>query len=46
MTATDATRRPGPSSLRLLAPGDAGWDAARATFNLLDDQRPDLIALP
>jgi hypothetical protein len=46
MTATDATRRPGPSSLRLLAPGDAGWDAGRATFNLLDDQRPDLIALP
>ncbi|MGR0220897.1 FAD-binding oxidoreductase [Agromyces sp. ZXT2-6] len=46
MTDTEATRRTGPSSLRLLAPGDAGWDAARATFNLLDDQRPDLIALP
>jgi hypothetical protein len=46
MTSTDATRRRGPSSLRLLSPGDAGWDAARATFNLLDDQRPDLIALP
>lgn len=45
MTA-DATRRRGASSLRLLAPGDDGWDAARATFNLLDDQRPALIALP
>ncbi|WP_353816349.1 FAD-binding oxidoreductase [Agromyces sp. SYSU T00266] len=30
----------------VLAPGDDGWDEARATFNLLDDQRPELIALP
>ncbi|GAA1058536.1 oxidoreductase [Agromyces luteolus] len=30
----------------VLAPGDDGWDEARGTFNLLDDQRPELIALP
>ncbi|MFC9919963.1 FAD-binding oxidoreductase [Agromyces binzhouensis] len=30
----------------VLSPGDDGWDEARATFNLLDDQRPELIALP
>ncbi|GAA2045514.1 FAD-binding oxidoreductase [Agromyces tropicus] len=30
----------------VLSPGDAGWDEARSTFNLLDDQRPELIALP
>ena len=42
MTATDAMRRTGPPGLRLLAPGDEGWDAGRATFNLLDDQQPAL----
>ncbi len=31
---------------RTVQPGDAGWDAARATFNLLIDQRPELIAFP
>lgn len=46
MTVTDGQRRTGHGSLRLLAPGDPGWDAARATFNLLDDPRPDLIAVP
>lgn len=46
MTTIDATRRMGPPDFRLLAPGDDGWDAARATFNLLDDQRPAMIALP
>ncbi|GAA1060172.1 FAD-binding oxidoreductase [Agromyces bracchium] len=30
----------------VLSPEDDGWDEARATFNLLDDQRPELIALP
>lgn len=46
MTAADGTGRTRRQSLLLLAPGDDGWDAARATFNLLDDQRPALIALP
>ena len=27
-------------------PGDRGWDAARGTFNLLIDQRPEAIAFP
>ncbi len=30
----------------VLAPGDAGWDAARQAFNLRVDQRPALIAIP
>jgi FAD/FMN-containing dehydrogenase len=30
----------------LLAPSDPAWDALRATFNLLDDQRPAAIAAP
>ncbi|HXD67691.1 MAG TPA: FAD-binding oxidoreductase [Solirubrobacteraceae bacterium] len=30
----------------LVVPGDAGWDAARQTFNLLHDQRPVAIATP
>ena len=30
----------------VLAPGDAGWDAARQTFNLLADQSPAMIAIP
>jgi FAD/FMN-containing dehydrogenase len=30
----------------LVSPGDPGWDAERATFNLLDDQRPAAIAVP
>ncbi|MRX44091.1 FAD-binding oxidoreductase [Agromyces kandeliae] len=34
------------SACTVLSPGDDGWDEARATFNLLDDQRPELIALP
>ena len=45
MTDTDVhDLRPEPP--RVLSPGDPGWDAARATFNLLTDQRPDAIALP
>ncbi|MDX8150393.1 FAD-binding protein [Patulibacter brassicae] len=35
-----------PSTLPLLAPGDPHWDAARATFNPLADQRPALLARP
>jgi hypothetical protein len=31
---------------RVLAPGDAGWDAARQAFNVLLDQQPVAIALP
>jgi FAD/FMN-containing dehydrogenase len=31
---------------RIVQPGDAGWDDARGTFNLLIDQRPELIAFP
>lgn len=30
----------------VIAAGDPEWDAARGSFNLLDDQQPDLIALP
>jgi FAD/FMN-containing dehydrogenase len=30
----------------LLDPGDAGWDAARAAWNLAVDQRPAAVALP
>lgn len=45
MTDTDVhDLRPEPP--RVLSPGDPGWDATRATFNLLTDQRPDAIALP
>ncbi|WP_353829334.1 FAD-binding oxidoreductase [Agromyces sp. SYSU T0242] len=42
MTTIDTVAAP----LAVLSPGDAGWDEARATFNLLDDQEPELIALP
>jgi FAD/FMN-containing dehydrogenase len=31
---------------RVVRPGDADWDSARGTFNLLDDQRPEAIAFP
>jgi FAD/FMN-containing dehydrogenase len=41
MTTFDTT-----SGLRVLAPGDGDWDAARQAFNLLVDQRPALIAIP
>ncbi len=30
----------------LIEPGSPGWDAARSTFNLLDDLTPPAIALP
>jgi FAD/FMN-containing dehydrogenase len=30
----------------VLYPGEPGWDAARATFNLNIDQRPAAIAMP
>ncbi|WP_136709910.1 FAD-binding oxidoreductase [Agromyces sp. H66] len=46
MSAIEPALRPGAPDVALLAPGDHEWDAARATFNLLDDQRPALIALP
>jgi hypothetical protein len=42
MLITGASKRLG----HVLRPGDRGWDAARATFNLLIDQRPEAIALP
>ena len=41
MTTFDTT-----TGLRVLAPGEDGWDAARQAFNLLIDQRPALIAYP
>jgi FAD/FMN-containing dehydrogenase len=31
---------------RVVAPGDADWDAARQTFNLLLDQQPVAVAFP
>jgi FAD/FMN-containing dehydrogenase len=43
---------PDPSLLRdvvaghIVAPGDEGWDAARAAWNLAVDQRPALVAIP
>jgi FAD/FMN-containing dehydrogenase len=42
MLITDTTQRLG----RLVRPGDRDWDAARGTFNLLIDQRPEAIAFP
>ncbi|HEU4703792.1 MAG TPA: FAD-binding oxidoreductase [Conexibacter sp.] len=42
MHATVAPARP----MRMVRPGDPDWDAARRTFNLLVDQRPDAIAVP
>ena len=41
MLTTDTTTR-----VRLVRPGGPGWDEARGTFNLLDDQRPEAIAFP
>jgi FAD/FMN-containing dehydrogenase len=32
-------------ALRISSPGDPAWDADRATFNLLDDQRPAAVAV-
>jgi FAD/FMN-containing dehydrogenase len=43
---------PDPTALRaaiagqVVAPGDDGWDAARAPWNLATDQRPALVAVP
>ncbi len=31
---------------RVVRPGDDGWDRARGTFNLLDDQHPEAITFP
>jgi FAD/FMN-containing dehydrogenase len=42
MPATDTSKHLG----RLVRPGDRDWDAARGTFNLLIDQRPEAIAFP
>ncbi|GIH28667.1 oxidoreductase [Acrocarpospora phusangensis] len=42
MTITDISRGLG----RVVRPGDPDWDAARGTFNLLIDQRPEAIAFP
>jgi FAD/FMN-containing dehydrogenase len=42
MLITDTTRRLG----RIVGPGDRDWEAARGTFNLLIDQRPEAIAFP
>ena len=41
MTTTTVVTAP-----RLVRPGDPDWDAVRSTFNLLDDLRPEAIALP
>ncbi len=35
-----------PTRVRLVRPGGPDWDAARGTFNLLTDQRPEAIAFP
>ena len=29
----------------VVAPGDDGWDAARGSFNLAVDQRPEAVVL-
>jgi len=42
MFITDSPTRLG----RVVRPGDADWDAARGTFNLLHDQQPAAIAFP
>jgi DNA-binding NarL/FixJ family response regulator len=42
MLITDTASTPG----RVVRPGDPDWDAARGTFNLLIDQRPEAIAFP
>jgi FAD/FMN-containing dehydrogenase len=42
MLITDTAKRLG----RVVHPGDPDWDAARGTFNLLIDQRPEAIAFP
>jgi FAD binding domain len=34
------------TTLTLIEPGDAGWDAARAAWNLSVDQRPAAVAMP
>ena len=34
------------TSVRVVHPGDDGWDAARGTFNVLIDQQPEAIAFP
>lgn len=40
------TITPPTAPARLVRPGDAAWDEARGTFNLLVDQRPAAIAYP
>jgi FAD binding domain len=45
-TAHAAAERARPEPGRLVRPGDDDWDSARATFNVLDDQRPEAIAFP
>jgi FAD/FMN-containing dehydrogenase len=42
LTRDDAALRPG----LLVTPADAGWDEARAAWNLAVDQRPAAVALP
>jgi FAD/FMN-containing dehydrogenase len=43
---TDTALRHQPDLGRLVRPGDPDWDAARGTFNVLDDQQPEAIAFP
>jgi FAD/FMN-containing dehydrogenase len=43
---TDTAVRLRPDVGRLVRRGDPDWDAARATFNVLDDQQPAAIAFP
>jgi hypothetical protein len=35
-----------PRGVHIVGPGDEGWDAARAAWNLAVDQRPAAVAMP
>jgi FAD/FMN-containing dehydrogenase len=46
LTLPDHTALAAAVSGHIVAPGDEGWDAARAAWNLAVDQRPALVAVP